>query len=82
MKLAIIAGMRKPLGLLLVVVGGVLLFQGFSRKDSLVGDVAALGTKVANRVDGGTRVPEHAYYIAGGVVLVAAGAWLTLRKSA
>jgi hypothetical protein len=69
-----IGGMQKSLGLLLVVVGGVLIYQGVSRKDSLVGDVATLGTKVANRIDGGSRVPGHAYYIAGGTALVLAGA--------
>ncbi len=77
-----LARMQKSLGLLLVIVGGVLLYQGLARKDSLVGDAATLGTNVANKVDGGTRVPEHALYIAGGVVLVLAGAGLALRKSA
>jgi hypothetical protein len=74
--------MKKPLGLLLVIIGGILLFQGFSRKDSLAGDAAEAGTKIANKVDGGTRVPEHTMYIVSGGVLVLAGAAALLRKTA
>lgn len=77
----IIAGMKKLIGLILVIVGGVLLFQGWSRQDSLAGDVAKVGAKVANKVDGGARVPQHVIYMAGGAVLLVAGAGLLLRKS-
>jgi hypothetical protein len=73
--------MKKPVGLLLVVVGGILIFQGWSRKDSLAGDVAEMRAKVANKVDGGTRVPKHVYYLAGGVALGVVGAGLALHKS-
>ncbi len=73
--------MQKLLGLVLVIIGGALIFQGFSRRNSLVGDVAEVTTKVANKVDGGTRVPEHVYYLGGGVLLVLAGAGLALRKA-
>ena len=65
-----------------MVIGGVLVYEGFSRKDSLAGGAAELSAKVANKVDGGTRVPQYAYYIAGGTLLVLAGAGVVLRKSA
>lgn len=74
-------GMQKVFGLLLVIAGGALIYQGFARRDSLVGGVAAVTAQVANRVDGGSRVPEHVYYLSGGLVLVVAGATLALRKS-
>jgi hypothetical protein len=73
--------MNKALGLVLIVVGGVLLYQGWSRKESLAGEAAQLSTKVANKVDGGTRVPQYLYYITGGAVLAVAGAGLVLRKA-
>ena len=73
--------MQKILGLVLVIAGGALLFQGFSRRNSLVGDVAEVSARVANKVDGGTRIPSHAYYIGGGALLVLAGAGVALRKS-
>jgi len=74
--------MNKALGLVLVLVGAVLLFQGFSRKDSLAGGAAELGAKVANKVDGGVRVPQYAYFIAGGAILVVLGGGMVLRKAA
>jgi len=65
----------------LILVGGALIYQGISRKDSLVGGAAEFGKKIANKVDGGSRIPQHVIYIAGGVVLALAGAGLALRKS-
>jgi len=73
--------MKKSIGLLLIIVGGVLFYQGFARKDSLVGGAAEFGNKIANKVDGGTRVPQHVVYLAGGVVLALAGAGLVLHKA-
>jgi Protein of unknown function (DUF3185) len=73
--------MRKAIGLLLALVGGILLAQGISRKDSLAGSAAEVGKKFANKVDGGARIPEHYVYIGGGAVLILAGAGLVLGKS-
>jgi uncharacterized membrane protein YdcZ (DUF606 family) len=70
------------IGIVLLVLGVVLLVQGFNRKDSLAGHVATTADNVANSVDGGTRTPEHVGYIAGGGVLIVLGAVLTFRRSA
>jgi hypothetical protein len=71
--------MTKIIGIILIVVGGFLIFKGASRKDSLVGNLAETGTSVANTVDGGGRVPEHYYYLIGGGILVAVGIGATVR---
>ncbi|MBL9214610.1 MAG: DUF3185 family protein [Opitutaceae bacterium] len=72
--------MKRVLGLLLALVGGILIFQGLARRDSLVGGAAEIGTELANKVDGKTRVPQHYIYISGGAILVLAGAGLVLYR--
>jgi hypothetical protein len=71
--------MNKIIGLILILVGGALLYQGLNRKDSIVGAASEVGTDVANAVDGGGRVPEHLYYIIGGGVVAAVGVGVMLR---
>jgi hypothetical protein len=68
------------LGLLRLVLGVVLLVQGFNRKDSLAGHVSTTADNVANSVDGGARTPQHVGYIAGGGVLIVIGAALSIRR--
>lgn len=72
--------MMKLVGLVLVIVGGVLVYQGLARKDSLLGQAAEVGSSLANKVDGGSRTPKHMLQLAGGGILVLAGAVLVLRK--
>lgn len=70
--------MNKIIGVILILVGGFLVFKGATRKDSFVGGVAQVSTDVANKVDGGSRIPEHYYYIIGGALVVAAGIGMTV----
>jgi len=72
--------MNKFIAILLIVVGAALLIKGVSRKDSLAGGAAEVGTSVANKVDGGGRIPAHYYYIIGGVVLMAGGIGVLARR--
>ncbi len=65
--------MSKIIGIVLIVIGGFLIYKGAARKDSLVGGLDETGSRVANKVDGGSRIPEHYYYLIGGGVLVAVG---------
>lgn len=65
--------MNKIIGIVLIFVGGFLIYQGVQRKDSVAGAAAEVGTDVANAVDGKGRVPKHYYYIIGGAVVAAAG---------
>lgn len=71
--------MNKVIGIVLILVGGVLLYQGLGRKDSIAGAASEVGTDVANAVDGGGRVPKHIYYIVGGGIVAAAGVGMMLR---
>ncbi|HRE79910.1 MAG TPA: DUF3185 family protein [Opitutaceae bacterium] len=73
--------MNKIIGIVLIVVGGFLFFQGLQRKDSLVGGASEVGTKVANAVDGGTRTPKHIIYMVGGGLLVLVGAGVAMKRS-
>jgi hypothetical protein len=72
--------MIKVVGLVLVIVGGILVYQGLSRKDSFMGQAAEVGTNVANKVDGGARLPKHMVSLVGGGALVLVGAVLVLRR--
>ena len=70
--------MKKIIGIILIVVGGLLIYQGATRGDSLAGELDEAGSKLANRVDGGGRVPEHYYYFIGGGILAAVGIGMTV----
>lgn len=72
--------MNKLIGLVLLIVGGALIYQGIQRKDSLVGAASEVGTDIANAVDGDARIPKHYYYIAGGSLLAALGLGITLGR--
>ena len=71
--------MNKIIGIILILLGGFLIFKGTTRKDSFVGSAAQVGTDVANKVDGGGRIPEHYYYIIGGVVVAVVGLGMAVR---
>lgn len=73
--------MNKIIGIVLIVIGGFLFVQGLNRQDSLAGEASELGTSIANSVDGGTRTPQHVFYMVGGGVLVLIGAVVALRKT-
>ncbi len=65
--------MSKIIGIILILVGGFLIYKGAMRKDSLAGGLAETSSEVANKIDGGSRVPNHYYYLIGGGILVAVG---------
>jgi len=70
--------MSKIIGIILILVGGFLIYKGAARKDSLAGGLAETGSDIANKVDGGARVPDHYYYLIGGGILVAVGIGATV----
>ena len=72
--------MIKPIGIILIIVGAVFLYQGLSRKDSIAGQASEFGTEVANTFDGGARAPRHMVSIIGGGVLMLVGTGLMFRK--
>lgn len=72
--------MKTLLAILLIVVGAIVFFQGFNRKDSLAGEAAEAGTSIANAVDGGTRTPQHVVSMVIGGALVIVGIGLAVRR--
>ena len=65
--------MKTVLGLICIVAGIALFFQGINRRDSLAGHADAAATNIANAVDGGTRTSRHMGYMIGGGALVLVG---------
>lgn len=72
--------MKTLIGLVLILAGIALFFQGLNRKDSLAGQAATAGTSIANSIDGGARTPRHVGYMVGGGVLVLAGIVVMARR--
>jgi hypothetical protein len=73
--------MKIIVAIVLIVLGGVLFFQGLNRKDSLVGHADAAGTNIANAVDGGGRTPKHVIYMIVGGALILVGIGAAVRRS-
>jgi hypothetical protein len=72
--------MKTIIGIVLIIAGIALFFQGLNRKDSLVGQASEVGTSVANSIDGGARTPKHVGYMVGGGALVLVGVVLMARR--
>lgn len=72
--------MRTLLAIILIVIGGIVFFQGMNRKNSLAGEAAEAGTRVANAVDGGARTPDHIVWMVAGGALVLVGIGLAVRR--
>jgi hypothetical protein len=70
--------MNKIIGIILILVGGFLIYKGATRQDSLAGGLDKAGSEIANKVDGGSRIPEHYYYFIGGGILAAIGIGVTV----
>jgi hypothetical protein len=68
------------LGLILIAIGAVLIYQGKSRANSVLGVSESVGKGIANTVDGKARQPEHVYYYIGGGVFILTGLAYALRK--
>jgi hypothetical protein len=72
--------MKTIIGLVLIVAGIALFFQGLNRKDSLAGQAATASTSIANSIDGGSRTPKHVGFMVGGGVLVLVGIGVMVRR--
>lgn len=72
--------MKTLIGIVLIVAGAILFFQGLNRKDSLAGEAASATTRIANSIDGGARTPRHVAYMVGGGVLVLVGIGVVAKR--
>lgn len=73
--------MKTIIGIILIAAGVWIFFQGLNRKDSLAGQAATAGTKIANSIDGGARTPQHVGYMVAGGVLTLVGVGVMVRRS-
>ncbi|HEU5079310.1 MAG TPA: DUF3185 family protein [Opitutaceae bacterium] len=70
------------LAIILIALGGVLLYLGNQRKDSLAGHAESASQAVASSVDGKSRVSDATLYFVGGGALILAGLVVVMRRSA
>lgn len=69
------------LGVIIVIIGAVLLWQGVARQNSVAGHLASATDSAANSIDGGTRTPLHVTYIVCGGALIIIGGFFTFRRT-
>jgi hypothetical protein len=72
---------NKIIGLVLIIIGAYVCYQGSQRRDSLAGNLDTASAKIANQVSGDGHVPDHTWYFVGGGVLIVVGAFCLLRPS-
>ncbi|HEY9154748.1 MAG TPA: DUF3185 family protein [Opitutaceae bacterium] len=70
------------LAIVLIALGGVLLYFGNRREDSVAGRAQTVGHDVANAFDGKARVNDHTLYYVGGGALILVGLVVAIRRSA
>lgn len=69
------------LAVVLIALGGVLLYLGNQRRESFAGTAQKVGHDVATAFDGKTRVTDHTLYFVGGGALILVGLIVALRRS-
>jgi hypothetical protein len=74
--------MNRVVGIVLIVIGGWLIYTGYRQADSLAGRTKTTLVDVKNSIDGKGRVARQYWYYGGGALLVVAGAAIGLRKRA
>ncbi len=65
--------MKKIIGILLIIAGAIIGYEGYKRNDALQGQLESSVTKLASKLDGKTRLPEYTWFYVGGGVLLIAG---------
>jgi hypothetical protein len=72
--------MKTIIGIICIIAGIALFFQGLNRKDSIAGQAATASTSIANSIDGGARTPKHVGFMVGGGALVLVGIAVMARR--
>jgi hypothetical protein len=72
--------MKTIIGIICIIAGIALFFQGLNRKDSFAGQAASASTSIANSIDGGARTPRHVGYMVGGGALALVGIGIISRR--
>lgn len=69
------------LAVILIALGGVVVYLGTQRKESIGGAAQSVGQQVASAVDGEPRIADHTLYFIGGGALILVGIGIGLRRS-
>lgn len=72
--------MKRVVGLILLIIGVWLIHSGWTRRESLAGKAEAKIAEIGRKLDGESRAPDYLWQLAGGGVLVLAGAVLLIAK--
>jgi hypothetical protein len=72
--------MKTMFALLLIGLGGWVIWLGHRRSESVGGVADKVGAEIANAWDGKARQPEHVWYYVGGGALALVGVALLVRK--
>ncbi len=72
--------MSRIIGILLILVGGWLIYRGHSEAESLAGKTRTTITDVKNSIDGKGRIATQYWYYGAGAVLIGAGVVTGLRR--
>ncbi|AWI08676.1 DUF3185 family protein [Ereboglobus luteus] len=65
--------MKYIIAIVLIAIGGWLIYTGYQKQESLSGSWNSVSSKVASSVDGKTRVTNYTWYYIGGGALVVVG---------
>ena len=68
------------MAVILIGAGSWLVYTGWAQRQSLAGKADTKLAEIGRKIDGETRVPENAWYLAGGGVSVLAGVALLLDR--
>lgn len=73
--------MKKILAMVLFGAGGMLLYLGNQRRESLPGAAQSVGHEIASAFDGKPRVTDQTLYFVGGGALIVVGLFVVVRRS-
>jgi hypothetical protein len=73
--------MKTILAIILIVAGVGVFFQGLNRRDTIAGRADAVGSSIANNVDGGARQPKHVVMMVVGGAMVVLGIGMAMRRT-
>lgn len=72
--------MKAILALILIVLGGWLIYSGWQRRESLAGKTEAKLAELGRKLDGESHAPDYFWQLAGGGVLFIGGALMLVSK--
>jgi hypothetical protein len=72
--------MKTLLGLVLLATGAFLIYTGYRRANSLLGETKSVLVDVQDSIDGGYRTAAPVWYYTGGAACLVVGGLLLVRR--